>query len=52
MEQTGDNVPDNLTRDWYTRDTGEKIEAHFEVRGDMPGESQNADSINIRVEYK
>lgn len=51
MERTGDTVPENLTKDWYTRDTGEKIEANFSIRGEMPGESQNADSINKRVKF-
>lgn len=50
MEQTGDNVPENLTKDWYARDTGEKIEANINIRGEMPGESQNPDSlINIQI---
>ncbi len=52
MEMTGDNVPENLTKDWYTRDTGEKIDANFNIRGEMPGESQNADSINSRVKFR
>ena len=52
MEKTGDNVPENLTKDWYSRDTGKKIEANFNIRGEMPGESQNADSVNSRVEFR
>ena len=52
MEQTGDNVPEDLTKDWYSRDTGKKIEAYFNIRGEMPGESQNADSINSRVKFR
>lgn len=46
MEETGDNVPKNLTPDWFTRLTGEKIEEAFGKRGEMPGESKNADEIN------
>ena len=38
MEETYDNVPQELTKDWYSRDTGERIEENFDVRGEMPGE--------------
>ncbi|MBC9798226.1 sulfatase family protein [Sinomicrobium weinanense] len=43
MEETGDDIPGELTGDWYTRDTGEKIEKNFRKRGEMPGEKENAD---------
>lgn len=43
MKETGDNVPDQLTKDWYTRDTGEKIKENAGKRGEMPGEEENAD---------
>lgn len=46
MEQTGDNVPEQLTKDWYTRDTGEKINKNAGKRGEMPGEGENAAQLN------
>jgi arylsulfatase A-like enzyme len=51
MEETGDTVPENLTKDWYTRDTGKKIESNFEVRGEMPGSSRKADTINKKIKF-
>ena len=51
MEETGDTVPENLTKDWYTRDTGKKIETNFEIRGEMPGESLRADRINQKDKF-
>lgn len=46
MEQTGDNVPKNLTKDWYSRTTGKRIEEAMNIRGEMPGVANNADKIN------
>ncbi|MFK5971703.1 MAG: sulfatase [Flavobacteriaceae bacterium] len=51
MEETGDTVPEHLTKDWYTRDTGGKIESNFEIRGEMPGESRKADKLNNKVRF-
>ena len=51
MEETGDTVPESLTKDWYTRDTGGKIDANFEIRGEMPGHSLQADKINKKVKF-
>lgn len=54
MEETGDTVPENLTKDWYTRDTGEKIDGkNWQVgnRGEMPGESRQADTINKKIKF-
>ena len=46
MKDTGDNIPENLTKDWYTRDGGTRIEENFNLRGEMPGFGTNAESIN------
>ena len=46
MEETGDNIPVNLTKDWYTRDGGKKIELNFKIRGEMPGIKTRGESIN------
>ncbi len=51
MAKTGDSVPENLTEDWYTRDGGEKVEANFEVRGEMPGQAKKADQLDIRTKF-
>lgn len=46
MKETGDTVPKELTKDWYTRDTGKKIEENAGKRGEMPGNKKNADQSN------
>ena len=46
MEATGDNIPVNLTRDWYSRTTGQRIDTAYQVRGEMPGEANKAITIN------
>lgn len=51
MKETGDNVPAKLTKDWYTRDTGERIEENFGVRGGMPGEKKDAEDCNAKGEF-
>ena len=51
MEKTGDSAPENLTKDWYTRDSGEKVEANFKVRGEMPGESKKADELDTKTKF-
>ena len=40
MVQTGDNVPEDQTKDWYDRDTGEKIDANFKIRAKCPGKAK------------
>jgi hypothetical protein len=34
MKETGDNIPENLTRDWYLREPGNKRTANFNIRGE------------------
>lgn len=48
MEETCDDVPDELTPDWYTRDTGKKNERNFNIRGEMPGASKKAENCNTK----
>lgn len=50
MVETGDSAPENLTKDWYTRDSGEKVEANFQIRGEMPGEAKKCSSHGYQVE--
>lgn len=46
MAATGDNIPENLTKDWYGHEPGYlKTNAHGN-RGEMPGEKNNAIDIN------
>ncbi len=42
MDDTGDDIPANLTLDWYTLEPGYIKTDAFEVRGTMPGETSNA----------
>ena len=46
MVETGDDIPVELTKDWYSRDSGERHESTFNQRGSMPGFSNIAVSIN------
>ena len=48
MKETGDNIPENLTKDWYLKEAGLiKTEFH-NVRGEMPGNSLNATKNNAK----
>lgn len=51
MNETGDSVPENLTKDWYTRDSGDKVEANFQMRGEMPGEAKKADQLDTKTKF-
>lgn len=51
MEDTGDDIPRKLTKDWYTRDTGKKIEGKFGIRGEMPGEKNEAQYNNAKDDF-
>ncbi|WP_229217000.1 sulfatase family protein [Dyadobacter luteus] len=44
-QQTGDSSPKALTPDWYHRENATELPAKGQ-RGEMPGQSQNADRIN------
>ncbi len=46
MDETGDNIPVNLTKDWYLHVPGYINTAAKEVRGEMPGAANNATEIN------
>jgi hypothetical protein len=48
QEETGDTLPENLTKDWFDRETGDPLNVKKE-RGIMPGVRQfraNATSTN------
>lgn len=44
QEETGDTLPDSLTKDWYHRETGKPL-AGKGIRGEMPGLAKGADTI-------
>jgi arylsulfatase A-like enzyme len=35
--ETKDNTPDQLTKDWFDRETGERLDEGQQIRGEMPG---------------
>lgn len=37
QRETGDNIPADLTHDWYDRETGIRIDSGYNARGTMPG---------------
>ncbi|WP_149241753.1 sulfatase [Dyadobacter sp. 32] len=45
QHETGDTEPNNLTPDWYDRETGKSLPAK-DKRGEMPGSANKADHIN------
>ncbi|MCE7065012.1 sulfatase [Dyadobacter sp. CY326] len=47
QDETGDTEPENLTPDWYDRETGEPTAAK-DKRGEMPGSAKKADHINAK----
>jgi len=48
MEETSDNIPENLTEDWYHKEAGAiKTESH-NIRGEMPGKRLNATKNNAK----
>ena len=51
MQNTGDDVPENLTKDWYSRTTGAKNTEFHNKRGQMPGASQQAEHINNQLGF-
>ncbi len=40
--ETQDNTPDQLTKDWFDRETGERLGKETEIRGEMPGSGSGA----------
>jgi len=45
QSETADTEPAQLTRDWYHRETGKPLPGK-DIRGEMPGASQNASTVN------
>jgi arylsulfatase A-like enzyme len=40
--ETLDNTPNNLTKDWFDRETGERLGEEKQIRGEMPGAESGA----------
>lgn len=48
INETGDNLPDSLTLDWYQRVPGYLKTKNYEIRGEMPGKTTNAVKNNSK----
>ncbi|MCX6327238.1 MAG: sulfatase [Bacteroidia bacterium] len=51
MDETGDNIPQNLTKDWYMKDAGTRKTTEFGHRGEMPGEKRHATQNNNKGKF-
>jgi N-sulfoglucosamine sulfohydrolase len=51
MDDTGDNTPENLTKDWYLREPGSMRTPHHNIRGEMPGVATGAVSNNNKSPF-
>ena len=51
MEVTGDNIPENITKDWYNRAPGYIKTEHFNIRGEPVGKRHNATSNNSKGRF-
>ncbi len=48
MRETGDNIPKNLTKDWYLKEAGPIKTEFYNIRGEMPGQKLNATKNNAK----
>jgi hypothetical protein len=51
MEETGDDMPEKLTADWYEKIPGYKKTPQHGVRGEMPGMKNNATKNNNKGRF-
>jgi len=51
MKETGDNIPDSITKDWYQRAPGNIRTPFVNVRGEPVDKKFNASTINKRGPY-
>ncbi|MEZ4777731.1 MAG: sulfatase [Bacteroidia bacterium] len=51
MIETGDDVPENLTKDWYQREPGYLKTEDHNIRGEMPGAKSKATQNNHKGEF-
>jgi hypothetical protein len=52
MKETGDNIPENLTRDWYERAPGHVKTPYMNIRGEPVDKKNNATKINNKGIFK
>lgn len=52
MDETGDNIPDDLTKDWYLRVPGYIKTEYFNVRGEQVDKRFNATMNNNKGRFK
>jgi arylsulfatase A-like enzyme len=43
--ETNDNTPEHLTKDWFDRETGERLGEDKQIRGEMPGIKSGATKV-------
>lgn len=46
MKRTADNIPEQITKDWYQKIPGGKNNENYKIRGEMPGAKLNATKNN------
>jgi len=51
MDETGDNIPEKLTADWYEKVPGYVKTSNYEIRGEMPGTKNNAVKNNHKGKF-
>ncbi|MCU0407741.1 MAG: sulfatase [Bacteroidales bacterium] len=51
MQETGDNIPSELTKDWYERAPGYIKTGSFNIRGEQVDEKYSATKINKKGPY-
>ena len=51
MKETGDNIPENLTRDWYLREPGNKRTDDFNIRGEPVDQRFDATKNNNKGRF-
>ncbi len=51
MKETGDNIPENLTKDWYLREPGYVKTKNMNIRGESVDAKFNATRINNKGKF-
>ena len=51
MRETGDNLPENLTKDWYLREPGYVKTPNLNIRGEPVDKKYNATKNNNKVKF-
>jgi N-sulfoglucosamine sulfohydrolase len=51
MKETGDNIPESITKDWYLREPGNKRTENFNIRGEPVDQKFNATQNNNKGRF-